>query len=123
MVFRYYGSSMNPGQVNQCMGTRACPWYFRYGAEHCSENKATFYGIFNPYYSTFVWALSEGYPPILELTRGTSTHWVVIYAVSGSGLRDRDYYIIDPWDGYAKSLTSYTSNGWEKRRVAIYGPR
>lgn len=123
MVFRYYGSSMNPGQVNQCMGTYACRWDFPYGANNCSENRATWYGIFDPNYATFVWALSEGYPPILELTRGAGEHWVVIHAVSGNGLQDRDYYIIDPWDGYVKSLTSYTSNGWARRRVAIYGPR
>ena len=122
MVFRYYGSSKHPGQVNTCMGNSACPWVFADGAG-CSDNRATWYGLFSNNYSTFIWSLSEGYPPILELVGGGSTHWVVIYAVSGSGLQDSDYYIIDPWDGYAKSLTAYTGNGWSKGRVAIYGPR
>lgn len=123
MVFRYYGSSMDPGQVNSCMGNDACPWVHRVGADRCSQHKAKWYNFFSPSYNTFIWALSEGYPPILELTKPGRTHWVVLYGVSGSGLQDSHYWIIDPSDGRTKSLTSYTGNGWSKSVVSLYGPR
>ncbi len=117
MVFRFYGSSKNPRQVNQCMGDLACPWKFWEGATYCSENKAHFLGVYSPTYSNFVWSLSQGYPPILEV----GGHWVVIYAVSGSGTQDSHFYIVDPWDGRHKSLTAYS--GSTKQRLAIYAER
>lgn len=117
MVFQFYGSSKNPKQVNACMGNEACPWYFVKGADSCSENKAAFLGIYSPTYDNFVWALSQGYPPILEV----GGHWVVIYGVSGSGAQDSHYYIVDPWDGQSKSLASYS--GKTKYRLAIYARR
>lgn len=104
MVFKYYGSSMNPGQVNTCMGTSACPWYFATGANNCSQNKASFLGLYSPNYATFVWALSTGYPPIIEVTKGGGTHWIVINGVYGSGLSDSDYSIIDPLGGYTSAF-------------------
>ncbi|MGC9394909.1 MAG: papain-like cysteine protease family protein [Anaerolineae bacterium] len=117
MVFQFYGSSKNPKQVNECMGNKACPWHFAEGADNCSENKAGFLGIYNSTYDNFVWALSQGYPPILEV----GAHWVVIYGVSGSGTEDSHYYIVDPWDGNSKSLTVYS--GAPKGRLAIYARR
>jgi hypothetical protein len=117
MVFQFYGSSKNPKQVNQCMGNKACPWYFAEGGDNCSESKAAFLGIYSPTYNNFIWALSQGYPPILEV----GGHWVVIYGVSGSGTQDSHYYIVDPWDGQSKSLASYS--GTTKYRLAVYARR
>jgi len=117
MVFQFYGSSKNPKQVNACMGNKACPWYFAEGADNCSENKAAFLGLYNSTYDNFIWALSRGYPPILEV----GGHWVVIYGVSGSGTQDSHYYIVDPWDGQSKSLAAYS--GAPKNRLAIYARR
>ena len=123
MVFKYYGSSKNPGQVNSCMGTKACPWYFAYGADHCSENKASHIGLYYFSYSTLVWALESGRPPILELTKNGDTHWVVVNAVRGDGLSDSDYWISDPSGGALRKLTFYTNNGWGKNRIEVYGRR
>lgn len=123
MVFRYYGSSKNPRQVNTCMGTKACPWYFAYGADNCSENKAGHIGLYSFSYSTLVWALENGWPPILELTKNGNTHWVVVNAVRGDGLSDGNYWISDPSGGTLRKLSDYTSNGWSKARIEVYGRR
>ena len=123
MVFKYYGSSKNPRQVNTCMGTSACPWYFDKGAKDCSDDKASFLGMYSPQYATFVWALTTGYPPVIEVINGGSTHWVVINGVYGTGLSDSDYSIIDPLGGMYKRLSDYTYSGWSKNRLAVYGPR
>jgi hypothetical protein len=124
MVFKYYGAtSKNPGQLNTCMGNNACPWQFASGANNCSESKATWNNLYGFNYSTLVWALESGWPPILELTSGGNTHWVVVNAVRGDGLSDGNYSISDPLDGTVKGLTSYTNNGWAKNRIAVYTKR
>lgn len=120
MVFRYYGSHLNPGQVNTCMGTDACPWVHSAGGDRCSEAKATWAGFFSSDYSTLILALSRNEPPILQLTRPGRTHWVVVYAVNGSGLQDSHYRIVDPADGTTKYLTAYTGNGWSKSGISLY---
>jgi len=44
MVFKYYGGSKNPGQLNTCMGSFACPFYWGSGASHCSNGSSTYVG-------------------------------------------------------------------------------
>jgi len=124
MVFKYYGAiNKNPGQLNTCMGNNACPWIFAAGAG-CSEDKAAWYNLYGFSYSTLVWALESGWPPILELTKSDGgTHWVVVNAVRGDGLSDSNYTISDPIDGTVKSLTAYTNNGRTKNRIAVYTKR
>lgn len=121
MVFKYYGAiNKNPGQLNTCMGDKACPFWWRDGAEHCSEGKATYVGYYNFDYGTLVWALDSGRPPILELTKSGNTHWVVVNAVHGDGLSPDNYRINDPWDGVNKNLASYTNNGWSLSNIVVY---
>lgn len=120
MVFRYYGSHMHPGEVNACMGNLACPWHHAEGGAWCSEGKAIWAGFYSSDYGTLVSALSANSPPILQLTKGGGTHWVVVYAVSGSGLQDSHYSIVDPAGGRTRNLTSYTGNGWTKAGISLY---
>lgn len=122
MVFKYYGASTDPGQLNTCMGDNACPWRFAPGA-NCSGSKAAWDNLYGFSYGTLVWALSNGWPPILELVNGNNTHWVVVNAVRGDGVSDSNYRISDPFDGTVKVLTSYTNNGWTKNRIAVYTKR
>ncbi|MBI3734308.1 MAG: hypothetical protein HY259_12770 [Chloroflexi bacterium] len=124
MVFKYYGAqSKDPGQLNTCMGNSACPWYWASGANNCSESKATWYNSYAFDYSTLAWSLDNGWPAILELANGGNTHWVVIKSLIGDGTQDSQYGIIDPWDGQAKNLTSYTNSGYSKGTIAIYSRR
>jgi hypothetical protein len=112
MVFWYYGSSMHPGEVNTCMGQSACPWKFADGANNCSQNKAAWYAMLSPTHSNIRWALSNGYPPSIEVkSRG---HWVVIYGVSGSGTDDSYFYTVDPAGGVTRTLDYYTPRTWTK---------
>ncbi len=69
MVFRFYGSSKNPDQVNTCMGNSACDWVWATGANNCSENHATHYGQLSPTDANLVWALTHNYPPILGMRK------------------------------------------------------
>lgn len=124
MVFKYYGANnKNPGQLNTCMGDKACPFWWSYGAGHCSEGKAIYIGYYGFSYSTLVWALESDRPPILKLTKSGNTHWVVVNAVHGDGLSPDDYRINDPWDGINKNLASYTNNGWALSNIVVYGKR
>jgi len=124
MVFKYYGTNnKNPDRLNTCMGNKACPFWWIYGAEHCSERKATYVGYYNFSYSTLVWALESGRPPILKLSKSDKTHWVVVNAVHGNGFSPDDFRINDPWNGINKNLASYTNNGWTLSNIVVYGKR
>lgn len=122
MVFGYYGSSDDPGEVNTCMGNSACPWVFADG-EDCSDSTA--------YWDDFIWAsyaaitlsLNEGYPPMLQWVKGEDDeHWVVVKAVSG-GTEADDFTAIDPTGGTTRTLDYWINLGWQMRVIAIYTPR
>jgi hypothetical protein len=124
MVFKYYGAqNKNPKQLNTCMGIYACPWWWAPGANNCSESKATFNNLYRFSYSTLVWALESGRPPILYLTKPGREHWVVVHAVHGNGLSDSNYSISDPAGGQVRNLTYYTNSGWSKGTIGVYTKR
>ena len=112
MVFRYYGSSKNAGQLNDCLGQNncgdGCLLKWQCAAEKCSENKAQWVN-----YHSFSWGLlcstlQKGRPPIVNV----GNHFVVIYRELGNNpYSASDYYINDPADGSTyKKLSYYTNN-------------
>lgn len=122
MVFKYYGAvNKNPGQLNTCLGNYACPIYWGVAANSCSENKATWVDSWGFSYSKLQSMLSAGRPPIVKLTKGSSTHFVVVR--SGSGNQPSNYQINDPWDGMIKLLSDYTSNGWALDSIREFARR
>jgi hypothetical protein len=104
------------------MGNNACKWQFAPGA-NCSNNKANWQALYSFTYNTLVTELTNNVPPILELTNGGNTHWVVVSALQGDGLSDSNYHVTDPNGGAVRSLTYYTQNGWSKGRIAVYTRR
>jgi hypothetical protein len=122
MVFGYYGSSDDPGDVNTCMGNSACPWVFADG-EDCSDNAADWDDFVWASYAALALSLNEGYPPMLQLRTGEDgEHWVVVKAVSG-GTEADDFTAIDPDGGTARTLDYWLDDGWWMRVIAIYTPR
>ena len=122
MVFGYYGSSDNPGEVNTCMGDDACLWTFAKG-DDCSDNTADWDDFVWASYAALTLNLNEGYPPMLQLRKGVNDeHWVVVKAVSG-GTEADDFTAIDPDGGTARTLDYWLDNGWWMRVIAIYTPR
>jgi len=123
MVFAYYGSSLEPDDVNTCMGNSACLWVWADG-EDCSNNEADWDGALSASYAALVLSLMEGYPSILQLRKGSDNqHWVVVKAVSGSGTDADDFTINDPSNGQSRGLDDYIDDGWWMNVIAIYTPR
>lgn len=65
MVFKkhYRMIKKNPGQLNACMGDKACLFDWEYASNHCSEGKASYKGYYGFSYSMLVWALENSRPP------------------------------------------------------------
>lgn len=124
--FRYYGSSKNPGQVNDCLGNHGCRsgcgLVWGCAADHCSDNEAGYAGYYSFYWEALCGLLSADRPPIVGLLRGSSTHFVVVRASRGYNYYDaRDYTINDPLNGSTyKTLAAYTGSGWSPYRIAEY---
>jgi len=135
MVFKYFGASKDPGQVNSCSGSYRCyadcpgtPEYdpcclvWRCASSHCSDNEAGYAGYYSFHWEALCGLLSADRPPIVELRKGNSTHFVVVRASRGHDFYDpRDYTINDPLDGSTyKTLAAYTGAGWNPYRIAEY---
>lgn len=123
MVFEYYGAtSGKPGRLNTCLKASACPVDWSLAANTCGESKASWVGSWAFAYSKLESMLAAGRPPIVELTKGTSTHFVVV--TGGSGTAPANYTMNDPWDGtITKHLSDYTANGWTLYAIEEFSKR
>lgn len=102
------------------MNTRACPFVWSYAATNCSGGKVTYVGSYSFSYGNLLNCILGFDPAILKLTKSSKTHYVVVYSVNGLGNSANDYFIVDPWDGTSKSLTSYTNTGWSCSLIQKY---
>ncbi len=122
MLFNYYGSTRNPAQLSDCMGTQACPFYWYTGAA-CSQGQAQYSARYG-----FSWSRLErevknnDRPVILGMYRYKNgvkyTHWVVV--LSGSGNKARNYRIHDPWPIHGAKMKLSAYNKWTFSRIAVY---
>ncbi len=126
MVFKYFGAiNKNPQQLNSCLGSKACPIYWKIASDNCNEcwenlHGAYFVDKYGYSLSLLASALNNGRPPILELKKNTLTHWVVVRKVDGDGTSLSHYTINDPNGGVVRPLTDYTNNGWSGNSIVIY---
>ena len=117
MIFKHYGANTNPAELSQCMGNRACPFYWGVGA-NCSLGTAR-----NPQKYGFSWSrlqqsVAVG-PVILGMKRNGNTHWVVVY--KGSGVTPANYTINDPgYLGGDADLLSWNYANWTYEWVVTY---
>lgn len=127
MVFKYYGGTYLPPDLNNCMGNYACPfdWYYSLNCKGGANVNNIYAGI------AFSWSrldqeLSVGRPVIVKMRKnacgtceGTECHFVVV--TGGSGQVPSGYTINDPWDGTTyKTLNNYTSVGYQLCNLYIY---
>lgn len=133
MVFRFYGASIDPGQVNSCCGSNgcytsppACGLAWQCAGNNCSGNRAGWGG-----YHAFTWervcsmVIYHRRPPIVRLSKNSNLHFVVVNVSRGYPVTDPAGYIInDPADGSTyKTLANYTDNGWTATNVIEYSPK
>lgn len=123
MVFKYYGAvNKNPGQLNTCLGNYACPIYWATATNSCSESKASWEGSFSFSYSKLQNMLLVNRPPIVLVTKGGSTHFVVVTA--GSGSLPANYSINDPINGSTnRTLAYYTDQSWTLDSIREFAKR
>lgn len=108
MVFRIYGTDLNPPQLSDCMGDSACPYNWP-KSPTCSSGKAKYIGRPGFDWTRLDQELNQNHRPvILGMCRnGTcqydydndpntwaDTHWVVV--LSGQGNDPANYRINDP---------------------------
>jgi len=125
MIFRYFLCTKHPDDLNACLGVKACPIWWAYASQTCSESKAVLYcgTTWTFDYHLMAEFLRCGWPPILELVKGTSTHWVVVRTVAGDEYSPSSYSVNDPNGGLLRNLTYFTNNGWTGHTLVAYGPR
>ena len=106
MIFQYYGANQDPGTLNRCMGTAACP--LAWGSptvKSCSGGKVVWDSWPGFSYPGLEQALQRG-PVILEIAQGDAMHFIVV--VGGSGSDPHNYTINDP--GVKNGLRTTLSN-------------
>ena len=121
MVFEYYGTNTDPGELNVCAGKNGyhcyadcdgngydpCCLVWGCAADHCSDNEAGFVRYYDFYWPALCGLLSEDRPPIVDV----GGHFVVVYRSLGYGDHAWSYFINDPLDGSTyKRLSYYTNN-------------
>jgi len=124
MVFKYYGVSIDPGQLNTKMGASACPLVYndavtKAGAGIVKSVSVTSPTAWSTVYSEARTAINAGKPYILGFRRAdSSTHFVVIKGYVNSGTVASDFSINDPAGGVTRSLSYYGSH--TPYRGAVY---
>lgn len=149
MVFRRFGTTMDPHQFNLAMGPCACPmvWldlYQPFDAPSLAGEGRIRRDVREETQSPYIrqgwryadklptsdwynmaYAISLGYAPLLEVTRPNEKyHWVVVYQVNGHFLDPASYRIVDPNGGFERPLTDYTvGESCNLTSLVIFEPR
>lgn len=123
MVFRYFGSSTDPGQLNSCCAANGCyvgcGIHFVCAANSCSGGSTAFVDMSDFSWPALCGMLSQNRPPILEVNNGS--HWVVVYKSRGYDLDDgSDYFINDPLDGSTYKRLAYYTHTYDPSRIVEY---
>ncbi len=123
MLFAYYGATVTPPQLSNCMGNKACPFYWGAGAA-CSTGKAQWAGQYGFSYQRLDQELNQNHHPVIlgMYKRGNpdNTHWVLV--VSGKGTDAGGYLVNDPWplDGANTNLSVLSRDGYVFDKLSVY---
>ena len=123
MLFAYYGATLTPPQVSDCMGTNACPFSWPIGAE-CSTGKAQWVGKYSFSWERLDQELNQnGHPVILGMhieQDQNNTHWVLV--TGGHGNEPSGYLIHDPWPlaGANTNLNVLFRSGYTPDWLSVY---
>ena len=126
MILSYYGATTTPPQLNDILDDwsynfsawRVADWAGQGKVRHIRGSGQ--YGQWPFSYDLLAQELRHGRPVFLWLTKGGSSHAVVV--ISGSGSNASGYTIIDPApaSGSVTALTSRTNNGWSPTYIHIF---
>ena len=125
MLFDYYGANLLPPDLSNCMGTKACPFYWFSGAL-CSQDYATWSVNYKVSFS-WTWLDQQlnqsGRPVLLGMHRGDNkddAHWVLV--ISGHGDNPDGYLAHDPWplNGANTSLATLVRENYNFDWLVIY---
>jgi len=122
MLFNHYGSTRNPAQLSDCMGTRACPFYWYTGAA-CSQGQAQYVASYGFSWSRLEREVNRNERPVIlgmyRYKNGVKyTHWVLV--IAGSGNRTSNYTIHDPWPIHGAKMKLSAYNNWYLDRLVVY---
>ena len=122
MLFDYYGASLTPPVLSDCMGNRACPFYWGAGAG-CSNGHAHWVNKYSFSWDRLDKEINLNHHPVIlgmhKKSNPNSTHWILV--TNGSGSDPRNYLINDPWflDGQNMHLSD-RSNSYDFDSIAVY---
>ena len=122
MLFNHYGSTRNPAQLSDCMGTKACPFYWYTGAA-CSQGQAQYSALYGFSWSRLEREVNRNERPVIlgmyRYKNGVKyTHWVLV--IAGSGNRAANYTIHDPWPIHGAKMKLSAYNNWYLNRLVVY---
>jgi hypothetical protein len=124
MLFAHYGVGTDPGILNRCLGTYACPLYWSIAAGRCSNDIVDFISWPDFDWATLADEIWSGRPTIVGMCQGgcsKRTHFVLV--VGGMGADPTRYQLHDPADGQVKALSAFTEAGWTLEWLRLYeGP-
>ena len=123
MLFAYYGASLIPPSLSDCMGTSACPFNWSVGAS-CTNGKATSPIHYNFSYRRLDNELNQNNRPVIlgmyKNGNPQDTHWVLV--TSGQGNDPANYVMHDPWpeDGANLPLSIRAIDNYVFNRIVVY---
>lgn len=126
MVFKFFGVSIDPGQMNTKMGASACPFVYgdavtKAGAGIVKTVSSTSPTAWSTVYSAAKTALDSGKPYIVGMNKPAGgTHFVVISGYTNAGTAASDFTISDPAGGVTRALTYYTNLSYTPYRGVVY---
>ena len=128
MIFKYYGTSTDPGKLNADIGIYACPLYWSKAAELGSNGVAELLvyddtPTDNEVMNTCVSALEDGHPVIIGFQNPNDeedTHFVLVNSLIGSGTSWQNYGVIDPNGGGTDNLYNILNDGYDFHRIVVY---
>lgn len=126
MLFQYFGADLTPDTLSDCMGNKACPFYWAEGSQSCSSGTAAWTGKKNFSWQNLENELNQkNVPIILGMSRKnaegkTFTHYVLV--LSGSGDAATNYLIHDPGvlQGNSMSLKAYLNSNSNWKAHGLY---
>ena len=121
MIFKYYGATLTPATLSDCMGTSACPFNWTNPGIACSQGMVTSFKRHPFSWNTLNTLINmERVPVIVGMSRFGNTHFVVVY--EGSGNTAANYRMHDPGHerGQGLPLSTVTNQGWKLNTINVY---
>lgn len=120
MLLNYYGATISPPQLSQCLGSDADLLHW-WQVNRCTNGVVQFKADLDFSWERIDAQLATGSPVILGFRGGPAgMHFVVVTA--GGGGDPANYAITDPWDGTTdKTIRYFMVRGYVPTWIIVYG--